>query len=773
MRNTLTMKQPSAFFGQPWREATPIGNGLTGALVYGGTASEHVLFNRFDCWHNANICEIPDVSEKFAEMRKLMDNDDYFGARDTVCNELRSKGYNPDDGTPFPLGILRLDTEADGLFKNYKRKLRMDKAESEITYDEKSGSVKRSAFISRADDVFAMHISSDAAKEYKISLAFHNDNTAVTNATFEKIKDSFVTECKDEFYCLKAVNDGICYGIALYVPEGVVKNGELYIESKDFCVFAKCFSGKTELDFECMKKALADCGCNYEELLEKHLPLHKALYESCDIDISEATDKTNEALIDEAYENEASAELIEKMWRFGRYLFVCGTHKDGLPFPLYGLWAGEYRAAWAQYVCNENVQISYWQALTGNLAELMKPLIKFFCANMDVYKDAARKLFGCNGIFVSVYSSPLNAEPYPVVPVIIHYLSCAGWLCSHFYNYYKATGDKEYLEKYIIPFMVESARFYLDYAKYGKDGKMMLYPSVSPENSPENFMNDDRSKHMAHQMPTARNAAMDFGILKELLTNLVSLSDEGYFDEASAGKWKNALDAIPPYMVNESGAVCEWMDKRFEDNYLHRHLSHIYPLFPGNEITKKDSLYGAFKKAVDMRILGAQSGWSLAHMSGIYCAMGEGERALECLDILSKSCLLDNFFTLHNDYRYTGLTLDMGYLAPVQLDAILGSVNAVQMMLFGFDGDTVQFLPALPARLAKGKVKGFAFNLGKADFEWSTEEKHFAAEIRIERDGETEIILPEGFGKLENFLDGKSVKAGRISVKAGNIITIR
>ena len=302
---------------------------------------------------------------------------------------------------------------------------------------------------------------------------------------------------------------------------------------------------------------------------------------------------------------------------------------------------------------------------------------------------------------------------------------------------------------------------------------MMLYPSVSPENSPENFMNDDRSKHMAHQMPTARNAAMDFGILKELLTNLVSLSDEGYFDEASVGKWKNALDAIPPYMVNESGAVCEWMDKRFEDNYLHRHLSHIYPLFPGNEITKKDSLYGAFKKAVDMRILGAQSGWSLAHMSGIYCAMGEGERALECLDILSKSCLLDNFFTLHNDYRYTGLTLDMGYLAPVQLDAILGSVNAVQMMLFGFDGDTVQFLPALPARLAKGKVKGFAFNLGKADFEWNTKEKHFAAEIRIERDGETEIILPEEFGELKVFFDDNDIKPGKVSVKAGNIITIR
>ena len=151
--------------------------------------------------------------------------------------------------------------------------------------------------------------------------------------------------------------------------------------------------------------------------------------------------------------------------------------------------------------------------------------------------------------------------------------------------------------------------------------------------------------------------------------------------------------------------------------------------------------------------------------------MGEGERALECLDILSKSCLLDNFFTLHNDYRYTGLTLDMGYLAPVQLDAILGSVNAVQMMLFGFDGDRVCFLPALPERLNMGKVNGFAFNLGKVDFEWNTEKKHFAAEIRIEKDGKTEIILPEGFDGLKITVDGVAVDC-IAEVKQGSIIKI-
>ena len=773
MKNTLIMKQPAAFFGQPWREATPLGNGLTSALVYGGTATEHVLFNRFDCWHNARISEIPDVADVFAQMREKMDEDDYFGARDTVCNKLREKGYNPEDGTPFQLGMLRFDTDADGLFKNYKRKLHMDKALSYVSYTEKNNRVERKAFVSRKDDIFAMELSSDMAKEYAVSLSFHNDNSGMTGATFEKIKDSFSVVCEDEFLVLKAVNDGICYGIAVYIPGSAKKGEKLFIKSEKFCVFAKCFSGKSPLDAEEMKNALCGEELDFEKMLDEHTVCHKEKYASCDIDISEPTDKTNEAHLDEAYQSEASAELIEKMWRFGRYLFVCGTHKDGLPFPLYGLWAGEYNAPWAQYVCNENVQISYWQALTGNLAELIKPLIRFFCGNMDVYKDAAKKLFGCNGIFVSVYSSPLNCQPYPVVPVIIHYLSCAGWLCSHFYNYYAATGDKEYLEKYIIPFMREAARFYLDYAKYESDGKIMLYPSVSPENTPENFMSDDKSKFMAHPMPTARNAAMDLGIMKELFGNLIALSEDGYFDDGEVSEWKTALDSIPDYMVNESGAVCEWTDERFEDNYLHRHLSHIYGLFPGNEITKKDSLYEAFKKAVDMRILGAQSGWSLAHMSGIYCAMGEGEKAVECLDILTKSCMLDNFFTLHNDYRYTGLTLDMGYLAPVQLDAILGSVNAVQMMLFGFDGRKIHFLPALPERLGKGSVKNFAFNLGKADFEWNTAEKKFSAEIRIERDGETEIVLPCGFDGLSVMLGGKKIGEGKVSVRAGDVITIQ
>lgn len=769
MKNTLIMKQPSGSYGEPWREATPLGNGLTGALLYGGTATEQVIFNRYDCWHNGYVCDVPDVTEAFAEMRKKMDTGDYFGASGMVCKALSDKGYHPNAGTPFPLGTLRIDTNADGLFKHYSRKLHMDTAKSSVCYDEKGGFVKREAFISRADDIFAYRFTSECAKKYRVSLNCHLVNKP--DAFFERIKDTLSVDYSDGFAILKAENSKIHYGIAVYVPGSTAVGNALEIESDGFVIYAKCFSSKEEFSAEVMRTALVEKELSFDKLLEEHIKCHRALYDSADLDISEETCLSNEQLLADAYEEEASPELLEKLWRYGRYLFICGTHKDGIPFPLYGLWAGTHEAMWAQYVCNENVQISYWHALCGNLAGLVKPLIRFFCSDMEIYRKAARNIFGCSGIFVSVYSSPLNKEPYPVVPVIIHYISCAGWLCSHFYNYYKATDDKEYLDKYILPFMIESAKFYLDYAKYDDNGKMTLYPSVSPENSPKNFINE-KSAHMAHPMPTAKNATMDFAILKELLTNLISLAKEADVGGDFVKRCEKALSAIPQYPVNEKGAVCEWMHKDFEDNYYHRHLSHIYPLFPGNEINRDSEIYPAFKKAVDLRELGAQSGWSLAHMSGIYCAMGEGERALECLDILSKSCLLDNFFTLHNDYRYTGLTLDMGYVAPVQLDASLGAVNALQMMLMQWNGRTLYLLPALPERLKKGAVKGFAFDFGAVDFKWDIIAQKINAEITVKRSGSFEVKLPKRFGKSSVSVNGIAANRGIISVQTGDVITI-
>ena len=214
---------------------------------------------------------------------------------------------------------------------------------------------------------------------------------------------------------------------------------------------------------------------------------------------------------------------------------------------------------------------------------------------------------------------------------------------------------------------------------------------------------------------------------------------------------------MPPYLVNSDGALKEWADEELQDHYPHRHVSHIYPLFPGEEITKETDpvLYEATARAVDLRKLGSQSGWSLAHMAAIYAVLERGERVAECLDTLLKGCTISNFFTLHNDYRNMGVALSWKE-PPVQMDAGMGFVNAVQMMLLQEVRGCLRILPALPKRLGKGSVTDFHFTNGRVSMEWDRECHSLKVEIILVRKGNTRVELPEGF------------RAGQIAVSGGS-----
>jgi alpha-L-fucosidase 2 len=278
--------------------------------------------------------------------------------------------------------------------------------------------------------------------------------------------------------------------------------------------------------------------------------------------------------------------------------------------------------------------------------------------------------------------------------------------------------------------MREAALFYLDYAV--EDGDYIrLYPAVSPENTPA-----------GHTGVVAQNATMDFAILKELLTNLLTgMAVTGLYPE-EAETFRALLGKIPPYMLNEDGAVKEWMHPDIRDNYHHRHLSHIYPVFPGTEVTahSQPELFEAFKQAVRLRKLGSQSGWSLAHMASIYARMGEGERSLGCLDVMAKSVVMSSLMTTHNDWRRMGITMEWHGDAFVQLDADFGIVNALQEMVFCYQKDALSILPALPRRLGRGAVRGLVFPEGTVDVEW-TEDGTVTVTVTADRDLDTSILV--------------------------------
>lgn len=690
----IWMKKPASWAGELWRESLPIGNGLTSALLCGSVGYEHLWLNRFDRWEGGVDGALPDVSDTLSQARSLIAQGNYSQANALLAGSLQEHGYRAQVATPMAPVEIRLRFASEQPYKHYRRGINLDTGEAFVCFDQGKDHVERSAFVSYSEDLVALSVRSSGKMSLKLD------------------------KPQDDRVHMKVIAEG---------GRLEDRDGYLLIEdSTDLLVLAR-------FDDEPVTGS-------YDALLARHLPLYQAAMGDADLSL-DGGDHPTEFLLDQAAEDEAPVELYEKLWRFGRYLFVSGTAEGGNPFPLYGLWPGLANLPWAQNVANENVQMIYWHAAAGGYAHLLRPLIHYYFGKMDAFRESARKLFGCRGIYVSTYTTPQNSYPAPNVPVIVNYIGCAGWLSHHFYEYYRYTGDEELLRTEILPFMLEAAAFYEDYVLRDPAGKIVIIPSVSPENTPENFIPEDFQAHMGHENPVVWNATMDFAILKELLTNLLTIHETVPQEEARVAAWRKLLCDMPDYMVNQDGALREWMDEGLRDFYYHRHLSHLYPLFPGNEIRYGDKLFDACAKAVDLRQLGALSGWALAHMASIYARLRRGNQALACLNTLSKGCLLPNLFTLHNDWRDMGVSLRIN-TAPVQLDALLGTVNALQEMLLYAADDQLILLPACPDHLSKGEVKNWRFPGGRISFRWDRAEGTLAVELCAEREIRIRVAMP-------------------------------
>ena len=716
-RHIYTLKKPASWHGEPWREALPLGNGLTGVLIPGFIAEECITFNRHDLWQGGGDRPIPDVSETFQEMRAMIDRGDYVSAnQNNIMHALQKKGYGTGPDAPYPLGQLDMKFTPSTVFKHYRRGVNMRTGEAFVVFDIDGCHYRREFFVSRADDITVIRMTADKPFTATYDFRLSHDCEGGVTAT-----DRLKRVSADGESAVQILFTGN-YTSAITGKE----LDTLEVTGQEYLILVRCSSHGSCLDIDGYE------GETYESLLARHTALHTPLYDAVTIELADDRDlaATNEQLLAEAYDGVASPALLERIWRFGRYLFISAASEKGNPVPLYGLWHGRFGLPWCQYVANENVEMTYWHTMAGGLSYAIPALLRYYTSKTEVFRECARQIFGMKGIWISAYTTPNTAGACVPVSVIGNWISCAGWLCRHFWEYYLYTKDEALLREEILPFMYEAALFARDYAVI-ENGKVRLYPSVSPENTPSNMPN-----------VVAQNATMDFAIMKELLTNLL----EGikitnmYADEAD--DFRDLLEKIPAYQINEDGAIKEWMHPEIPDNYHHRHLSHIYPVFPGTEVTAFNApdLFRAFRTAVSLRKLGSQSGWSLTHMASIYARIGEAERALECLDIMSKGVIMDSLLTAHNDWRYMGMTMVWEGEATEQLDANFGAVNAIQEMLFCWQKNALSILPALPKRLAKGAVKGIVFPEGTLDIVWSPDGR-VEVTIKAKRDMDTTLLL--------------------------------
>ncbi|WP_342345631.1 glycosyl hydrolase family 95 catalytic domain-containing protein [Paenibacillus sp. CFBP 13594] len=786
-RNKLLLKYPSSWWQGLWREALPSGNGKLGASVQGGIQTETVLLQHSELWHWGRKDELPDVSHILSETRKLMDEERYLEASWHLTRTLQAEGYASKLSSRYPLATMTVEMKCNNAFRKYRRELDMDTGEVQVRWQDGSDNYTRSLFVSRADDCVVYEIETHrvqdgtsaqgtGAAEHSslsgtIGLQFPQGDRVREDEEFNALKSSITIRIdrddSGDYLCYGGKNDdGQDYGAVLRLiqlneipgashdqqkesePNEDMLSRQLHFHiSGKVLVLVKMFAtGRRAQEWTRLKQELASLESDYNTLLDRHISLHQPLFRSAELDLGDKTDdgRCNEDLLLEAYEGEAPTGFVRMMWAYGRYLFISGTSEySGLPFGLYGLWGGDYRLIWGHNMANENVQMMYWHTDVGGLSHLNRSLFRYYNGLMDDFRDNARKLYGCRGIYIPAGTTPGIGVPNQIVPVIMNWTGAAGWIARHYYAHYQFTGDKQFLLEEALPFMKEALQFYEDFLVLGEDGKYKIYPSVSPENTPENFM-PKHGQPLAHPMPTAINATMDIAIIKELLQHVIAASRLTGVHTTKIPCWEAMLEHMPDYLIEAEGAVKEWLHPAFEDRRDHRHLSHLYPVFPGQEITREEQpeLFQAFETAVDQRRLGAQSGWSLTHMSSIYARLGNGERALESLDILARSCVLSNGYTLHNDWRNMGVCMSMP-AAPIQLDANMGWVNAVQEMLLYVSEQWIKLLPALPKRWTQGSIRDWCIPGGRVSCTWNRNSGFFRAELVADRRINTKLHIPE------------------------------
>ncbi len=760
----LFSKQPASWYGDRWKEAFPAGNGKIGISVYGSVKKETILVNHNRSWHWGIRGELPDVSEAHRRTRHLLLEGRFREANGLTSDALLKAGYQSGLFFPCPVGDIRLVNEDDRPFSDYERELDMERGEIHTRWRQGKTNCSRSCFVSRKRDMILLRmINSEGTGTVTAAADLHRTFGADEQRMREEARIDHTVSDGTAVYCVCTPEHVFGLAIKVIETDGTIQAaGEgLRISHFSRAVIAARVYGDFDVCAgpDAARESLQSLGSDtsYERLLEEHVQLHRPLFESADVRIEGNTGRgtgdrqtgrgcgmecheemTEEELLHQAMSGEVPVCLWERLWHYGRYLFISGTAPKELPFGMYGLWGGRYDLLWSHNMANINLQMMYWHCGTGGLGSFERSVAEYYTGLMNDFRENAVKICGMHGILIPAGTTPGYGLMNQIVPVIVNWISAAGWIASHMYDYYRWTRDEELLREKILPFMLETACFYEEYLVKDERGYRVL-PSVSPENTPGNLQNE-HLKHMAHACPTARNAAMDVAVLKEFFSHLVRLcSEKGLYTEKIRG-WEDIIAGLPQYRVNSDGAVKEWLDDDLADFYEHRHLSHLYPVFPGDEIMRSPGKIDqeTFSRAVELRVQGGQTGWSMAFAACIHARLGEGSRALACLENLSRSCLTRSLFTLHNDWRDMGLTLDLDEFdestdhAPMQLDAQMGIIAAIQEMLFRHYENHLWLLPAIPPKWSRGEVKEFRFLYGSVSFSWDLSENRVDCEIKTQ-----------------------------------------
>lgn len=762
MENVLFYKNPAKHF----EEAFPIGNGHLGATVYFNPINDRISLNHDTLWTGTGKKNIPpeNAPSVYKKVRELVLDGKVHEAQNALADGFLSTNSEK----YMPLGNLELEFSHND-YNNYERQLNFENGIAQSKYSCDGAEFKREAFASYIDSIIAFYIEADEAL-LNFSLKF-STGLKLENQIFEKNvlsingfapPDGMAFDKKTEVYDYSMGNGMGFYSAAKVDTDGAIsfENNRVTVKNAHKAViYISC-----ETDFYNIKngetcdnrKKVIDTVysltlADYVAIKQRHTKDFENLYNRVNLTLSNISEKRDTY---ERLKNFDGSDLglYELLFGFGRYLAISASREGSEATNLQGIWNEKILPPWnSNYTLNINTEMNYWPMLNTNLEECFGPYISFVEKLRESGKITAKNYYGARG-FTAHHNADIWGLTNPVgikngVSAVRYsfWTMSTGWFASHLYELYEYTLDIDKL-KQVFPIIYDAVLFYTDTLYKDENGMYMVSPTTSPEND---YLYEQKTAYLT------KSAAMSQEILKDLFIRFIRAAEILNVKDELVAKAKEILPKILPVSINDDETITEWSGGEKETDIHHRHVSHLYGLFPGNTITVDNTpdLANACRETLIKRG-DVGTGWSLAWKVSLWAYLKDGDHAL---DILKRQLYLVEP-TDHINYTDMGGTFPnlMDAHPPFQIDGNFGSTAAICNMLMQSEIGKIELLPALPSAWKTGRLSGVvAKGNVKIDIEW---ENNRLVSVALLSPVSQEIVLKANGKELTVALKSNEIK---------------